>query len=90
MKMTEAQMQTVADAVRILSLAGKMSVKIGKTNIPARENTPRVGPLTVATMKSTGEFVFLLADSGIVQRLEELEFNMTIKSPKAKTAKAGK
>jgi hypothetical protein len=91
MKMTEAEMQTIADAVRLLSTHGMMSVKIGKGNlIPAAENRPRVGPLTLAQEKATGEVVYLLADSGFAVRLEDLTFRMAVNMTKAKTAKAGK
>lgn len=91
-QLTETEMQTIADAVRILSLNGKMSIKIGKHIISAEQNNPRVGPLTVGefTGANKGQYAFLLADSGIVNTLDSLEFRMTIKTPKSKTAKAGK
>lgn len=77
-------MQTIAKAVRILSLNGMMEIKIGTHRISAKRNYPTYGPLTFAESKSTGEFVYLLADGGIVQTLDSLEFRMTIKEPKAK------
>lgn len=92
----EQRMQAIADAVRTLSLAGVLEIKIGKIIISAHQNNPRVGPLTVAECVSardgfaTGDLVFLLADSGIAHTLDSLEFRMTIKMPKSKTAKAGK
>jgi DNA-binding transcriptional regulator YhcF (GntR family) len=89
-EMTEVEMQTIAKAVRILSLNGLLEIKLGRgTIIPASENRPTYGPLTFAEVKATGEFLYLLADSSIPIRLEELEFRMTLKT-KAKTAKAGK
>jgi len=87
-RLTPEEMDTVAKAVRILSLNGLLSVKLGKTVIPAEENVPRVGPLTPATLKSTGEEVFLWCDSGLYQTLDSLEFRMTVKTPKSKAAKA--
>jgi hypothetical protein len=80
--MTEAEMQTVAAAVRLLSIHGLMQIKIGKTLITAEENTPRFGPLTFAEVRKTGEFVWLWADSGITIRPDELKFRMTLTAPK--------
>jgi hypothetical protein len=85
-RLTQEEMDTVAKAVRILSLNGLMSIKLGKTIVPADENSPIVGPLTPATLKSTGEEVFLWCDSGLYQTLDSLEFRMTVKAPKAPKA----
>lgn len=53
------------------------------------KGTPsRVGALTAATLK-TGELVFLLADSSIPVRLNELPFRMTIRKKETATT-AGK
>jgi hypothetical protein len=85
-RLTQEEMDTVAKAVRILSLNGLLSIKIGKLVIPAEENNPTFGPLTPATLKSTGEEVFLWCDSGLYQTLDSLEFRMTVKAPKAPKA----
>lgn len=83
-------MDTVAKAVRILSLNGLMSIKVGKITIPAEENSPIVGPLTPATLRSTGEEVFLWCDSGLYQTLDTLEFRMIVKAPKMPKTKAAR
>jgi hypothetical protein len=88
-KMTETEMQTIAAAVRLLSNHGMLEIKVGKSIIPAMLNQSRVGPLTLAAEKTTGDLAYLIADSGIAVRLEDLTFRMTHRTPKTKTAKAG-
>jgi hypothetical protein len=92
MKMTQTEMQTIAQAVRTLSHAGMLEVKIGKSLITAAENRPVIGPLTVGEITKggnpTGELVYLLSDSSLPVKLDELSFRMTIGTPK-KAMKAG-
>lgn len=88
-KLTEAEMQTIAAAVRLLSNHGMLEIKSGKSIIPAMLNQSRVGPLTVAKSRDTGEIVYLIADSTIPVQPEGLTFRMTLLTPKTKTAKAG-
>jgi hypothetical protein len=91
MKMTEAEMQTIAAAVRLLSNHGMLEFKVGTCPVqPARSKQSFVGPLTLAEEKATGNLIYLLANSSLPVRLDELTFRMTLRLPKTKAAKAGK
>jgi hypothetical protein len=80
----ESEMDTITAAVRLLSNHGMLNIVVGENVFPAKKNMCRVGPLTSATNRKTGENVWLWADSMIPVRPDELAFTLELKTKKAK------
>jgi hypothetical protein len=78
--MTEQEMTTIAAAIRLLSNLGMLDIVIGNHVQPAQLYQSNYGPLTFTENKKTGEFFYLLADSSIPVKLDELFFTMRILS----------